>query len=663
MSSHRFKSWRANVGAVSSSDELAEPVFVAIDSNGSAAGEVEWNTLANSTKTLRIVIPEDTSLRLKVAEPTDELVIAITTPPTSGAAAVFDGQLEYTPDADFFGTDLIRFQRFGQTITVLIELSPVNDAPRVVGDIDRVAEQGVPFSTQLQVRNVDFDALTFSSSGLPSWLSFDAQTGVLSGTPEQGDVGIHELIRLIVRDPEGLDDALRNVSIEVLDLNDAPSLNITQFPASLDARQTISVNVFPDDIDGDAVTLLVEPNDFIRTDVIAGQVSVTALDVNEVTAINMVLVATDQLGRKTRAVVPFVLYPLTSSGNGRTVQGQRTGAGVHLVVIGDGYRQQQSRRFRADVDQFIQTMASDPAVNSHMSAWNIHMVEAWSVDSGIDDNVAVDIRDTVFDSGYFCSSIPRLICGNQGKMLELATQEYPDMHQLVMLVNDPRYGGSGGSVAIASALAPEIALHEMGHSFAGLADEYVDSSLPPLSVAAFEEGGFPNVSTQQDPSLVPWHAWINTDETIPSLPSDTGVGIFRGGFYNADGFYRPTYDSRMRSFDEPFGPVNGEAWALAVYRTASPVTVFSPRQNSVDVDINQIVSFLVEPLFGTDVQRVVWTLNGRLLSQDINTNELNLRFSPGQHVLTVSVNDLTGSIRQPAPHDAIFEWSWEVVAR
>jgi len=374
-------------GNKSNSDQSQSvTVAVAVNQSGQATGEVNWNLLDNNTRSLRITIPEDTSLQLRLGSAADDSSIAIVTPPKSGAAVLFAGVLEYTPDTDFFGGDSLLLRRMDQTIRVLFQMNPVNDAPLVLGDIDRVAEQGVLFSTRIKVRNVDADILKFSASGLPSWLQLDAKTGELSGTPEQRHVGVHESIRLIVRDSAGLEDVLNSVRIEVLDLNDAPSLNISQFPQELDARQSIDVSVFPDDVDGDSVTLEVEPNDFIRTSVEGGTVSVIALDVNEVIEINMVLIATDVLGRRTRAVVPFVLYPLTQSGKGRTLHGQRTGAGVHLVVIGDGYREEQWRRFRADVEEFIAAMASDPAIARHLAAWNIHMIEAWSVDSGIDDD-------------------------------------------------------------------------------------------------------------------------------------------------------------------------------------------------------------------------------------------------------------------------------------
>ena len=654
----------SNAEPTTESPSLTDDVSVEIAVNdSSAAGSVDWNLVGDDNLTVTVAIPEDTSLSLllNAESPTD--VFRMSSFPESGAAALSDGVLEYTPDLNFFGADALRIVRNSTEYRFALIVTPVNDAPVIVGDIDRVAEQGVMYASQLRVRNVDRDQLQFSSSNLPSWLSLDPQTGELIGTPSQRHVGLHENINLIVRDDGGLDDVLSGVTIEVLDLNDAPTLNISQFPDNLDAREQIRVNIFPDDLDGDSVSLVVEQNDFVTTEVDGGWVTVTANDVIEVTNINMVLDATDQLGNVTREIVPFTLFPKTESGIGRTLQGRKMGAGIHLVVLGDGYREDQLSQFRGDVQNLITVMSEDPAVDLHLSAWNIHMIETASVDSGIDDNVSEDLRDTVFNAGYFCLSIPRLICGDNNAMFNIALDEYADLDELVLLVNDPRYGGSGGSVAIASSSAPEIALHEMGHSLAGLADEYVDNAIPSITIAEFDEGGFPNVSSLQDPTLVPWHVWIDTENTIPSQDGDEGVGIFQGGYYDADAFYRPTFNSRMRAFDRPFGPVNGEAWALSVYRETNPVSAFSPRTEEVFVAAGDTMAFSVQPIFGPEIQRVVWTLDGQLLAESINENELEVLLSTGEHILTLSVNDLTGAIRQPGPHPGQFLWRWDITVQ
>lgn len=644
-------------------DALFLPLTITSDSSG-VAGSVDWGRLTSEdVREISVSIPEDSSLALVVGSTASTGAVSISSFPEFGAAIIVGDELEYTPNFNFFGNDRIRVLRDSIEYLISVDVVAVNDPPVIIDELDRVAEQGVPYSSILRARNVDRDQLTFSSVNLPRWLTLNQDTGLLTGTPEQRDVGVHEGIRLIVRDDGGLDDVLENVRIEVLDLNDAPTLNITQFPQSLDGRESVTVNVFPDDLDGDSVSLAVEFNDFVTSSVDGGAVTITAQDISEVTEINLVLNATDQLGTVSRDVVPLTLYPLTESGRGRTLRGKDAGSGIHLVVLGDGYREDQQKLFRNDVENLIRTMEQDPAVALHLSAWNIHLIETPSVDSGIDDNVTVDIRDTAFDSGYFCLTVPRLICGDNRTMFNVALDEYPDLDELVLLVNDPRYGGSGGSVSVASSSAPEIALHEMGHSLANLADEYVDSSIPALNVSEYSEGQFANISIHQDPALVPWRAWIDMNNTIPSQPGEPGVGLFEGGFYQADVYNRPTFDSRMRTFDSPFGVVNGEAWALSVYREAHPVSTFSPRTETVSVSAGSAAMFHVEPIFGPNIQRLVWTLNGELLMAEINQTQLELLLEPGLHTLTLGVTDITGAIRKTGPHAAQFFWQWDITVQ
>jgi len=217
-------------------------VFADSAGNGSnVSGTINLDELEPEMTELTVVMPEDTWLSLVlVADPVNEPV-EIVSFPEFGAAVVLDGVLEYTPNANFFGRDVVRVERGSVGYIVEIIVSGVNDSPAIVGDVDRVAEQGVMYSSQVNVRNVDQDVLEFSSSNLPSWLILDAQTGELSGVPNQQDVGLYEDIQLFVHDSDGLSDSLNNVVIEVLDLNEASLLNASQIPDQLDARESMVI--------------------------------------------------------------------------------------------------------------------------------------------------------------------------------------------------------------------------------------------------------------------------------------------------------------------------------------------------------------------------------------------------------------------------------------
>ena len=554
------------------------------------------------------------------------------------------------------------------SIDELNDLPGTNQAPTIGADIPRVAEQGRPFVAVIEATDVDDDVLTFSGSGLPSWLSLNSLTGRLTGVPQQSDVGFSQSMTLRVTDPSGLFDELLNVIIEVIDVNDAPILNLSQFPLAMDSGQSLTVNVFPDDVDNDGapVDLTVEPNAFVSTSVVDGSIELTVGEIPEVIDVNLVLIASDAFGATRREIVPIRLHPLSASGLGRTLVGSQQGAGVNLVILGDGYRADQQALLRLHAETMIDMLRSDMGIAAHLVAFNIHMVETVSNDSGADDNDVVDSRDTAFDSAYNCLDVIRLVCANTLRVFETALREYPDLDQIILLVNDLRFGGSansGGSIAVTSAFAPEIALHELGHSLAGLADEYVDAEIVERLGPASITQNYPNIAFTDDPERVPWHVWIDPSLPLPSQAGDQGVGVFEGGLYQSRGVFRPTSTSRMRRYSDPFGPVNSEQWILSLYRMTEGIRGFSPISTAVQLDAGATREFSVATMFGDLVQRVQWKLNGEDITDESDQKRVSISPLPGQHTLELIVSDITGAIRQPSPHAGIFSWQWQVTVQ
>lgn len=625
--------------------------------------------LSGAHAELRFTLSEDTTLSGRFFDPVvpSNGAVTIQSLPEHGLLTLHSEAqaFNYQVDPNYWGSDSFAYTTFnGQVVQVKLSVTAQNDVPVLSPNLPRVAEQGRLYIANLGALDADGDDLRFSATGLPAWLTVNSETGEMSGIPGQSDVGFVGNITLRVTDSTGLFDEIVNVALEVIDVNDAPTLNISQFPAQILGRQSIIARVFTDDADGDAVTLSIESNSFVNAVIDGGSIELTASDVNDVMTVNLVLKATDLLGGITREIVPLTIYPLTASGRGITLSGSEEGRGVHLVILGDGYQEDQQNMFRQHVMDVIDQFKSDEGIAGHLGAFNIHMINTVSIDSGADDNDNDDSRNTAFDSAYNCRSIPRLICANTLAMFEASLDEYPAVDQLILLVNDQRYGGSGnsgGSVAITSAYAPQIALHEMGHSLADLADEYVDTliletnGLPP-----FEEGRYPNVTGIADPELVPWSHWIDEPQTAPHLANDPGVGVFEGGLYRDKGVYRSSYDSRMRSFDAPFGAVNSEQWVLRLYTLTEGIRGFSPLAESLELNAGEAQRFVVSPLFNDTIQSVQWTLNGETLDPGTDPNRLTITLPVGNHVLTMTVSDISGAIRAEPPHAGIFNWTWSI---
>ncbi len=126
---------------------------------------------------------------------------------------------------------------------------------------------------------------------------------------------------------------------------------------------------------------------------------------------------------------------------------------------------------------------------------------------------------------------------------------------IYVLVNSERYGGGGfyNFLSVCTSdnhLTKEVFVHEFGHGFAGLADEYYDSSVAyqdyyNINIEPWE----PNITTMVDFDKK-WKSIIKPETPVPtprkSEYSGT-VGLFEGGGYMAEGIYSPVMDCRMKS--------------------------------------------------------------------------------------------------------------------
>lgn len=634
------------------------------DEEGSAAG-------------LRFVVAEDDVLEGVLSDATrpggeaSASAFSLLSPPARGTLELQpDGRtFRYVPEPDFNGQDGFEFGTAGdeRVLSATIDVTPVPDEPvLLLGDAPLVAERGTPFERTLEARDADGDPLRFEASGLPPWLGLDPESGLLSGRPTAADVGSSDGISVAVIDPSGRRDEIGGLGVEVVDPTEVPSLDPARLPGSLEGRERVELALFDDDVELEGLTLGVESDPALAARVEGRRLVLEASDVGSVTDVALVLQLTDRLGETTRTVAPLRLLPRSPSGRGLTLLGSRSGPGVHLVVLGDGYLADQQARLRADAERLIDTMRADPGIASHLAAFNIHVVESVSRDEGaLPEGLPERLHSTAFDSRYGCEGVAQLICADVVEAFVRAGDEY-DVRQVVLFVNDARFGGSGsgGGIAIASRGQPAVALHELGHSLAGLADEYVDGALVNALAPAFVEGLFPNVSAIADPASVPWARWIDASgAAVPRREGEAGVGVFEGALYRERGVFRPTSTSRMREFEQPFGPVNSEQWVLGVYREGSTVRGFEPRVFDIELAAGDAQRFSVTPFFPADVQSIEWWLNGERIRRADDARVLEIAPPAGSHRLRLAVRDVSGAIRLEPPHSGVFEWNWNVEVR
>lgn len=355
---------------------------------------------------------------------------------------------------------------------------------------------------------------------------------------------------------------------------------------------------------------------------------------------------------------------LFSEGSLFFVQGDSADSDLlNIVFLAEGYTVQQESDFCNDVAEITTYMFSQIPYKQYASFFNVWGIYVSSMDSGADHPLQNSYKDTYFGA-TFGTSTPRLVTfSNSVKAIELLAEHVPDYDLVCLLVNDQEYGGSGGMFAVVtlnSSVLPML-LHEIGHTFAGLADEYETSySIPPM-----EKLNVTAVTIRDD---IKWNDWIATSTPIPTpkISSNAGVvGLFEGAMYQPTGWYRPKLQCRMRSLDTPFCEVCLEAHVFQIYLQMSPIKNYSPQTTTIVCSGNPL-SFTVEtrsPVPNT--LQIFWMQDNRIIAQGTKTVSLNKTQmnEPGFSIKAI-VRDTTSLVRNADMLDAIEDFvQWDVIVK
>jgi hypothetical protein len=254
---------------------------------------------------------------------------------------------------------------------------------------------------------------------------------------------------------------------------------------------------------------------------------------------------------------------------------------VDIVILGDGYTGSELAKYAADVETFVNGLFAQEPWKEYQKYFNVHRVDVTSAESGADhpERTPPVFKDTALDATYDCAGIQRLICVNVSKVnTVLAASVLPDSRDVVfVIVNDNEYGGSGGSVAVASVHPDvvELVLHEVGHSFGLLADEY--GGPPPPSCNAGFEPPEPNATMETQRDRIKWAIWIKPETPIPTVGVTVAEpGLYAGAKYCDTGLFRPTYNSKMRSLFQSYEQINSEQLVKRMYNVVSPLDSAEP---------------------------------------------------------------------------------------
>jgi len=239
---------------------------------------------------------------------------------------------------------------------------------------------------------------------------------------------------------------------------------------------------------------------------------------------------------------------------------------VDIALIAEGYNAEQKEKFFADAQQLADNLFTHEPFIRHKSRINIYAIAAVSVDSGISKPQDNNWKNTAIGAHFYTFYEPRYLTSpNMFSIRNYAALVPYDA--IYILANTTTYGGGGiyNFYALASSdskrAKSEVIVHEFGHSFAGLGDEYFRDKPDVLDdmYNLKEEPWEPNLTSlvQFDKK---WKNDLPKNAQIPTPVTDETkklpIGVFEGGGYLTKGMYRPAYDCRMRTNDaKAFCPV------------------------------------------------------------------------------------------------------------
>jgi len=313
-----------------------------------------------------------------------------------------------------------------------------------------------------------------------------------------------------------------------------------------------------------------------------------------------------------------------------------SGNRVDFLIMGDGYTASEQAKFIEDAANFAEQFFTISPYAEYKNYFITHTLFVASNESGADHPPCagepnVHYVDTAFDASYCTNNILRLLTVNSSKVFAAATA-VPEWDEILVIVNDPMYGGAGGTFAVVSmdSRSVEIGQHEFGHSFVNLADEY-DTAYPGYPSCS-DISGQPceaNVTDATTRSLIKWNPWISPTTPIPTEPEFDAafanvVGLFEGARYLSTDMYRSGQNCIMQSLGQPFCQVSSQAYVLKLYNggwgiPSSGISMIEPgslvpANNTISLTFpnsQQFQAELLQPMGGPPA-KIQWFVNGVL---------------------------------------------------
>jgi hypothetical protein len=227
---------------------------------------------------------------------------------------------------------------------------------------------------------------------------------------------------------------------------------------------------------------------------------------------------------------------------------------IDIVIIPEGYTKKEMGLFEEDCKKFTRYLFNSSPFKENKDKFNIWGIEAPSAESGTDIPAQDLWRKTLVNSTFYTFDLERYLMTYDNKTLRNIASNAP-YDQIYILVNSDKYGGGSiynhYSVCVNDNEYSEfVFVHEFGHGFASLADEYYTSDVAYQDYYSLDvEPLDPNLTTLVDFESK-WKDMLEDGTPIPTPDTEEFediIGAFEGGGYMEKGIYRPRHDCTMKS--------------------------------------------------------------------------------------------------------------------
>lgn len=353
----------------------------------------------------------------------------------------------------------------------------------------------------------------------------------------------------------------------------------------------------------------------------------------------------------TRPAPPPVLAPLDCGTDGWAVENAGPPANrVNYVILADGYGANSVNttledHIRRALDRRFNHESGEP-YGRYRKFVNICVMKAVSASDGIGNG------PTAFDGGNGGDRLARVNAQKVNAYLDANLPESFEVDWRAVVLNQNLWENTGSALMLWSGAnrdAPGAALHEGGHGFHQLADEYCESGTgarcgPNQAGASGNE--FAEVNSSGNPLTTggKWDLWLGSVQKGLKVPDQgaTGVqGAFAGSRYEDAGQYRPSANSMMNSLfgndvNTSFNSVSREQMIFSIWRAVRPVDAVEPAAGNVTDPVSLTVQ-VVDPA----VIRIDWEIDGNVVAEraggtlDIAAAQLE----PGTHTIVAHAYD------------------------